>query len=116
MTVNPSSGYGIVLLMAGPFTDSGELVYDAYEILQPAMDLALSDAAAELYEGIWTSGDSDALVVVDGGTLFVERLALQGQDALATLGIDDGERVALRATRKDEFRYVARQTPLPECF
>ena len=109
VTVNPTSGVGVVLLMAGAFPDSGELVYDAYEILQPAFDAALADAAAQLYAGEWhsdgDSGSSNARVFVDDGTLYIDRLTLFGQDALKTLGAEG--RAALRPTRKDEFRSVS---------
>lgn len=90
--------------MAGPFSDSGELVYDAYEILQPAFDAALAETATELYAGEWRAVDSTstARIVVDKGTLYVERFTLLGHNALETLGVEG--RVALRSTRKDEFR------------
>ena len=107
VTVNPTSGVGVVLLMAGAFPDSGELVYDTYEILQPAFDAALADATEQLYAGEWRldgGGGSDAHVLVDDGTLYIDRLTLFGQDALKTLGAEG--RVALRPTRKDEFRSV----------
>ena len=109
VTVNPTSDVGVVLLMAGSFPDSGELVYDAYEILQPAFDAALADATAQLYAGEWRSDNgsegSRAHVRLDGGTLYIDRLTLLGQDALKTLGAEG--RVALRPTRKDEFRSVS---------
>ena len=104
VTVRPTGAYGVVLLMAGAFPDAAELAHDAYAILQPAIDAALADAAAALYAGEWRAEGSAARIAVDDGTLYIDRLTLHGQDALATLGAQG--RIALRETRTDEFRWV----------
>ena len=59
------------------------------------LDAALADAAAELYAGEWRAEGSAARIAVDDGTLYIDRLTLHGQDALATLGAQG--RIALRA-------------------
>ncbi|KAI8977721.1 beta-lactamase/transpeptidase-like protein [Trametes punicea] len=107
VAIHPGTGYGIVLLMAGHDRDTGKLVYDAFELLQPAIDQALADAVAELYAGSWVdetgSAESSARIAVDRGTLYIEKLTLLGVDALKKFGADG--RLALRSTGwRDEFR------------
>ena len=95
--------------MSGRYSDAAKLVYDAFAIMQPAMDSALASFAVEMYAGSWISEDKrfSARVTVDKGTLFVEALMLEGIDALRTLGAKSGERLALRyAGHQDEFRCV----------
>ncbi|KZV67848.1 beta-lactamase/transpeptidase-like protein [Peniophora sp. CONT] len=107
LSIHPGSGYGVSLLMSGRYSEAAKLAYEVFGIMQPAMDAALAEAAAQLYAGDWTSSDngSSAHVVVNKGTLFVEVLILEGVDALRTLGAKTGERFALRyAGRYDEFR------------
>ena len=109
IAIHPGTSYGIVVLMAGEYPDTAKLVYDAFELLQPAIDEALADAATALYAGNWVDDTADAETVaqitVDRGTLYIDRFVLQGADALKTLGTVG--RVALRSTGwRDELRYV----------
>ncbi|KAI8970736.1 beta-lactamase/transpeptidase-like protein [Trametes punicea] len=111
LAVHPGSSYGIVLLMAGRYPDAAALTYEAFSLVQPAIDAALADMATELYVGEWrdetspaeAEPSSSARVVIEKGTLYVERLNLVGEDALQKFGAQG--RLALRPSgRRDEFR------------
>ncbi|RDX46309.1 beta-lactamase/transpeptidase-like protein [Lentinus brumalis] len=109
LAIHPGTGYGVVVLMAGHYPDAAKLAYDAFEIMQPAIDKALADMAAELYVGQWRDEDpeakanSSALVAISKGTLYIEKLVLEGVDALKNFGAPG--RLALRSSRRrDEFR------------
>ncbi len=112
LAIHPGTGYGVVVLMAGHYPDAAKLAYDAFEIMQPAIDKALADMAAELYVGQWRDEDpeakanSSALVAISKGTLYIEKLVLEGVDALKNFGAPG--RLALRSSRRrDEFRSVS---------
>ena len=98
--------------MAGSYPDAAELAYDAFEIMQPGIDRALSDLATELYAGKWVAVHSiqnateasSAIITVEGGTLYIDEYVLFGVDALEKM--EAKGRVALRPTRRDEFRCV----------
>lgn len=110
LAIHPGTSYGISVLLAGPYADLVGLVYDAFEIMQPGIDKALSDLAQELYAGHWVDTEplrngtqrSSAHVAVDKGTLYVDEFTLLGVNALEKL--EAKGRVALRPTRRDEFR------------
>ncbi|VDC00261.1 unnamed protein product [Peniophora sp. CBMAI 1063] len=107
LAIHPGSGYGVSLLMSGRYSDAAKLAYEAFAVMQPAIDHVVADAARELYAGTWRSDGeaSSAHVVVDKGTLFLEAITLDGVDALRTLGAKAGGRFPLRyAGRYDEFR------------
>ncbi|KAH9941734.1 beta-lactamase/transpeptidase-like protein [Epithele typhae] len=101
-TVNPTSGYGIVVMIGGSFSDSGELAYDAYEILQPAMDAALAEATADLYAGLWYAPSTNADLKDSYAIINMEEWNLYGEDALSKFGVQGP--VVLRETRREEFR------------
>ena len=112
LAIHPGTGYGVIILMTGHYPDAAKLAYDAFEIFQPAIDKALADLTAELYVGEWYDSHgseeqrSSARIVIEKGTLFVERLELLGVDALKNFGASG--RLALRSSqRRDEFRSVA---------
>ena len=103
--IHPTSSYGIIVLLGGHYPDATKLAYDALDILQPAFDKAHVELATSLYGGKWASGDgnSSASVVVEKGTLFVDKLVLNGSDVLAMFHAPG--RLALRSSeRRDEFR------------
>ncbi|KAI0324709.1 beta-lactamase/transpeptidase-like protein [Cubamyces sp. BRFM 1775] len=104
LAIHPGTSYAIVLLMAGHYPDAAQLTYDAFALMQPAIDRVLSDMAIGLYAGEWRDKhNSSARVVVDKGTLYVERYMLEGVDALQKFGAQG--RLALRPSgRRDEFR------------
>ena len=104
LAIHPGTSYGIVLLMAGHYPDAAQLTYEAFSLMQPAIDRALADMVTEFYAGEWRDErNSFARVVIDKGTLYVERYTLDGVDALQKFGAQG--RLALRPSgRRDEFR------------
>ena len=107
LAIHPGTSYGISVLAAGSYADPVGMVYDAFEIMQPGIDRALSDLAQEVYAGCWvdagpTAERSSARISVHKGTLYIDEFTLLGVDALEKLGAKG--RVALRPTRRDEFR------------
>ena len=110
--MHPGSSYGIIILMAGSYPDAAELAYDAFEIMHPGIDRALSDLATDLYAGKWVAVHSiqnateasSAIITVEGGTLYIDEYVLFGVNALEKM--EAKGRVALRPTRRDEFRCV----------
>ncbi|TFK92334.1 beta-lactamase/transpeptidase-like protein [Polyporus arcularius HHB13444] len=110
IAIHPGTSYGIVLLLSSAYPFASEIVYDAFEILQSAIDQALADASETLYAGHWVASGEDAntnnstsvRIAVDRGTLYIDEFTLLGVDGLKKLGAEG--RVALRPTRKDEFR------------
>ena len=111
LAIHPGTGYGVIVLMAGHYPDAAKLAYDAFEIMQPAIDRALADMATRLYVGEWRNErgdaekDSSARISIEKGTLYIEKLVLEGVDALRNFGATG--RLALRSSRRrDEFRSV----------
>jgi hypothetical protein len=107
IAIHPGTSYGIVVLLGGRYFDAAKLAYDAFEIFQPAIDSVLAEMATTLYAGSWASedGDSSASVVVDKGTLYMERFVSNGTDILGMFHAPG--RLALRSTqRHDELRSV----------
>lgn len=105
IAVNPDSSYGVIVFIGGRYSDAAKLAYDTFEIMQPAFDKARAVAAAELYTGEWRSndGNSSAVITLNKGTLYVERLVLNGSDVLPLFGASP--KLALSSTyRRDEFR------------
>ena len=110
VAIHPGTSYGITVLVSGSYDDSAGFVYDAFEIMQPGIDAALADLAQKLYTGQWVDSQSlqnstkrsSARISVDKGTLYVDEFTLLGVDALEKL--ETKGRVALRSTRRDEFR------------
>lgn len=111
LAIHPGTSYGIIVLMAGHYQDAAKLAYDAFALMQPAIDNALADMAVKLYAGSWhadhddQSKPSSARVIVEKGTLYMESYTLLGVDALSMFGAQG--RLAMRPSgRRDEFRCV----------
>jgi hypothetical protein len=105
LAIHPGTSYGVVVLLGGHFPDAAALAYRAFEIFQPAIDRALADAAITRYAGEWFSTDknSTASIAVVGGTLYLDRLNVDGVDILARF--NPSNRVALRwMNSREEFR------------
>lgn len=103
--IHPASSYGIVVLLGGHYPDATKIAYDSLDFLQPAFDKSHAELAASLYGGKWSSSDGNSIasVVVQKGTLFVEKLILNGSDVLATFQAPG--KLPLRSSqRRDEFR------------
>lgn len=111
VAIHPGTGYGVVVLMAGHYSDAAKLAYDTFAIFQPAIDTALSDLAEELYAGAWYDSTPEAIgkpssanIIVEKGTLYIDEYILLGVDALDKFGASG--RLALRSSmRPDELRY-----------
>ncbi|KZV96432.1 beta-lactamase/transpeptidase-like protein [Exidia glandulosa HHB12029] len=106
--VHPGSGYGVVVLMSGTYSDAAALAYAAYDAFQPAFDAALEERAARLYSGVWQSqnGTSHAHINVHGGTLWLDSYVLNGAEV--NLRLFGSKTLPLRSTgRHDELRLDA---------
>ena len=107
LAIHPGTGYGVVVYLGGNYFDAAKLAYDTFEIFQPAIDSVLEEMSRSLYAGSWTSedGNSSASIVVNKGTLYVERFISNGTDVLGMFHAPG--RIALRSSqRRDEFRFV----------
>jgi len=103
--LHPGTSYGVVVLLGGHYPDAAKLAYDAFEIFQPAIDSSLAQLSTALYVGTWEAKNenSTAKISIEAGTLYAEKLLLQGVDILANFYA--AGRLALRSTeRRDEFR------------
>lgn len=115
-SLQPGSGYGIVVLMTGGFPDAGGICWEALHIFQPAIDSVLATRATSLYVGNWFSHDglTTATVSLHKGTLFLDRFEHNGTDILASFPVEG--QFALRSTyRKDEFRQATLKPSPCEC-
>ncbi|KIY65470.1 beta-lactamase/transpeptidase-like protein [Cylindrobasidium torrendii FP15055 ss-10] len=111
-SVNKDTGYGVVWMNTGASSVAGEAVHDVFEIMQPALDEILTKHSRTRYAGIWKgiggdgrvkTADSEIVVSVDGGTLWVDKFVLNGADVLEVT--QAGVSVPLWSTgREDEFR------------
>lgn len=77
--------------MTGPYPDSQDFTMRAVRQFQPVFDELLEVSSKDFYAGRWTAGHqqdggpSEAIVKVERGTIFVERLILNGTDTLNLL-------------------------------
>jgi hypothetical protein len=104
---NPTSSFGIVVLMTGWYGDTEKVITDAFQYFQPAFDAIHEKGTKKLYAGTWESEESNstAVISVTDGSLWVDKFTLQGSDILAVLRDDYPEKVALATTgRNEEFR------------
>jgi hypothetical protein len=115
LAIHPGTGYGVVVFLGGNYFDATKLAYDTFEIFQPAIDGVLAEMSTALYAGSWISeeGNSSASIVVEKGTLYVERFISNGTNVLGMFHAPG--RLALRSSqRRDEFRSVlCRHSKLP---
>lgn len=104
---NRDIGFGVIVLMAGNYSDASWFVKRAIEIFQPVFEGLLEETTRGRYSGLW-KGDNDAgaseiVVAVKQGVLWITRCIVNGEDLLGTYmgGLD----LALWSTgRLDEFR------------
>ena len=111
---NPASGLGTIVLMTGTYRDTESTVIENFKHFQPAFDVLQVKAAIDTYAGHWRSkdGESEALISVVDGSLWLDKYSLKGNDLLAILRDDTPEKIALASTgRKHEFRYVVHFYP-----
>jgi hypothetical protein len=111
---NPASGFGAIVLMTGTYRDTESIVIEIFKHFQPAFDVLQVKAAIDTYAGHWRSkdGESEALISVVDGSLWLDKYSVKGNDLLAILRDDKPEKMALASTgRKHEFRYVVHFCP-----
>ncbi|TFK53103.1 beta-lactamase/transpeptidase-like protein [Heliocybe sulcata] len=114
-SINPSVNYGVIVLSTGSYFDTLNLTMEIIHTVQPAFDLFIDDSMRRLYEGRWSDADSETsgaqsevIIRVDQGSIWVERIILDGSDVLQLIQRkNDTERVPLWSTgRKEEFRFA----------
>ncbi|KZT23563.1 beta-lactamase/transpeptidase-like protein [Neolentinus lepideus HHB14362 ss-1] len=107
-TVNPASGYGVIVLMTGQYLNAQNPTFQILDTFQPAFDVLAERAAVQLYTGSWSGTTNGTLSQIDislrNGSLWVDVMILSGTDVLKLL-LENPESVALWSTgRVDQFR------------
>ena len=109
--------YGVALLMTGTSAAAGDIALDIFRSMQPTLDIVLAREVSNLYSGLWltTSGDSEIVLDINDGSLWISKLFLNGTDVLRlTQGIAHKESVLEKPKpimlwstgRRHEFRLV----------
>jgi len=104
---NPTSSFGVVVLITGWNGDAEEVITNAFKLFQPAFDSLHEEGAKKLYAGTWKSksSKSTAVISVKDGSLWMDKFILHGSNILAVLRDDKPEKIALTSTgREGEFR------------
>jgi hypothetical protein len=106
---DPTSSFGVVVLMTGEYSDSEKVILEAFNHFLPAFDLLHETATTDMFAGTWKAVDSpqnnSAVISVKDGSMWLDEFLLQGQNVLGVLRGDDPEKVALVSTgRVGEFR------------
>jgi len=104
---NPSTSFGVIVLMTGSYRDSESIVIDAFKHFQPVFENLQRESARKTYAGTWKSADGkcEAVISVVGGSMWLDKYSLNGNDVLAILRDDKPEKMALASTgREREFR------------
>jgi len=78
-----NQGIWVALFMTGTSDTAGDITLDHF---QPTLDLILAREVTKLYSGQWstTRGDSEIVLGVDDGSLWLTKLVLNGTDVLCT--------------------------------
>lgn len=103
-----AAGNSIIILSTGNYSVDSLAVSIATEYMHPAFQNAEVQAINETYTGLYGSGDNEAVVSFGNGTLWVDKLVVNGANILEEFGsgVDQGS-VALWTTgRQNEFRYI----------
>jgi hypothetical protein len=109
--------YGVALLTTGTSDAAGDIALDIFRHIQPTLDLILAREVARLYSGQWCANgrDSEIVLGVDDGSLWISKLVLNGTDVLRlTQGVADALKNPMPITlwstgRRHEFRSVSLQ-------
>ncbi|KAJ7225275.1 beta-lactamase/transpeptidase-like protein [Mycena pura] len=106
--LNPQWSYGVIVLVAGNYTDTVALAREAISRFQPAFESLLLMQVLSTYCGIWIGDDSVAVVTVEHEALYLETLIIGDMDVLSLLQrnpLGESSSVALWSTgRPHEFR------------
>jgi hypothetical protein len=93
--------------MTGSYSDTAKVVIEAFKHFQPAFDAFQANVTKNVYAGTWLSdnGDTEAVISVADGSIWMDKFTLEGNDVLAVLRDDKSEKMALASTgRVREFR------------
>ncbi|KAJ7166073.1 beta-lactamase/transpeptidase-like protein [Mycena filopes] len=131
--LHPGASFGIALLMTGSAPPADDLVLSMFRLLQPVLDRGLAEQVAELYAGRWIDAsittrlnangsasrndlaDSEVVISVAQGSLWISTLRLKGSDVLRLVqnlpqdrnGGAEAEAITMWSTGKlHEFRMV----------
>jgi hypothetical protein len=105
--LNPTSSFGVIVLMTGSYRDTESIVIEAFEQFLPGFEILQTQAAIDTYSGTWRSedGKNEAVISVVDGSMWLDKYTLDGNDLLAILRDDKPEKIALAPTgREREFR------------
>ncbi|KAJ7618512.1 beta-lactamase/transpeptidase-like protein [Roridomyces roridus] len=104
--VNQEMSYGVAILMTGTSSAVGDLALEIFRRLQPTLDRLLASSATRLYSGGWISDDSEIIIAVNEGSLWVTQLQLKGSDVLRLVQDNDNPQpITVWSTgRPHEFR------------
>ena len=106
-SLNPASSFGVIVLMTGSYSNTEKVVIETFKHFQPAFDAFQANVTKNVYAGTWSSddGDSEAVISVVDGSIWMEKFMLEGNNVLAVLRDDKPEKMALASTgRVREFR------------
>lgn len=111
LAFHPGSGYAVIVLLAGHYPDAAKVAYEIIRVVQPLIDIIAAETASKLYAGTYTShigdgeGESQAIVNVRKGTLYLDAYVLSGVDVLQLFGAPAYKPIPLRPSgRSGEFR------------
>jgi hypothetical protein len=113
--LNPTSSFGVIVLMTGSYRDTESIVIEAFEQFLPGFEILQTQAAIDTYSGTWRSedGKNEAVISVVDGSMWLDKYTLDGNDLLAILRDDKPEKIALAPTgRKREFRLAKGYRPV----
>jgi len=89
ISINRELGFGVVVLMAGRYSDTSWFSKRAIEIFQPFFEHKLEESTRSHYSGEWVgsgdsgdSGENAITLVVTNGSLWVAKCVVNGDDLL----------------------------------
>ncbi|EJU00504.1 beta-lactamase/transpeptidase-like protein [Dacryopinax primogenitus] len=110
IAINAEAGFGVALLTTSPQSQTAPIIEDAIKAFQPAFDRLRQERAMTMFGGAWelppsrTRNASEARISFKQGSLWLDRLILNGTDALQLLGGRKGASGRLWWTGSDQFR------------
>jgi hypothetical protein len=110
---NPAISFGVIALHNG-LTSDGYFVQKAIDAFQPVLEKILEAKTEHMYGGTWVAKDSEVVLAVDGGSLWVTKMIIKGKNVLGAFWGTDKISAPLTlwsTEREDEFRYEC----LPIC-
>lgn len=105
---NPAISFGVIALHNGLYGDMQYFVQKAIDAFWPAFEKILEDRTRRLYGGTWVAKDSEVVLTVSDGSLWVTKMIVKGKNVLSAFwGTDKiSKPLTLWSTeREDEFRY-----------